>query len=361
MNKIINPNMVILAREYRGYSQKELAEKLEVTPPIVSRIENGLFQVSDEMLDKLSLQLVMPKNFFYEPISISPLGIHFYRKAKGIPQKILSSLNAEINIDSLRIEKLLQAAKITVDNIPYIDPESNIDKFKTSADIAIALRYAWKIPKGHIENLVEILENAGVIVILSPYNTRFFDAVSFSTKSGRYIIFANSLMSGDRLRFSLAHELGHIVMHRFPYETIEDEANDFASEFLMPKSDIKHYLSNLTFESLANLKRYWKVSMQAILVRANRLGEITNNQYRYLWMQMAKLGYKLQEPIDIPQEQPSLLSELIKLHIQEYGYSDEELKCILYLSDDEYHKYNSSAIIPLRVISTIKNINNQGN
>jgi Zn-dependent peptidase ImmA (M78 family)/transcriptional regulator with XRE-family HTH domain len=352
----INPNMVTLAREFRGLTQKELATELDVSPPIISRIEAGLLPVSEEMVDKMSQVLKLPKRFFSEPAHIYPFGIHLYRRAKGIPQKILTSINAEINVDSIRIDKLLKAAKITRDNVPFIDPESNAEKYKTVSEIARAMRFSWNIPRGPIENLTKVLEDAGILVVFSNFNTRFFDAVSFSTQSGRYVIFVNGQMPGDRIRYSLAHECGHIIMHRIPHEKIEDEANDFAGEFLLPEKEIRPYLSNLTLETLANLKRYWKVSMQAILVRAKTLSTITPNQYKYLWMQMAKMGYKLNEPVEIVSEQPTLLQELVNIYIQDYNYSDSELKMLLFLDDEEYKKYNPTASTSLRVISRVLHI-----
>lgn len=356
MTESVNPNMVILAREYRQLTQKELASQLEVTPPIVSRIEAGLFPVSDEMLGKLVKILNFQKEFFYEQASIYPLGIHFYRKAKGVPQKILSAINAEINIDSIRIDKLLQSAKITVDNIPYIDPELNVDKYKTPSDIARAVRFKWGLPVGKIDNIVKILEDAGILIIFSKFNTRFFDAVSFTTRTGRYVIFANSEMSWDRIRFSLAHECGHIIMHRYPHDKTEDEANEFASEFLMPEKEIRSYLSDISFGNLANLKRHWKVSMQALLIRAYQLNKISYNQYRYAWIRMSKAGYKLKEPIDIPNEEPTLLHELVNIYTQDFSFTDEELKFLLRLknNDEDYKKFNPSAITPLRVINKIR-------
>jgi Zn-dependent peptidase ImmA (M78 family)/transcriptional regulator with XRE-family HTH domain len=356
MTESVNPNMIILAREYRQLAQKELAFLLEVTPPIVSRIEAGLFPVSEEMLEKLARVLNFQKDFFYEQASIYPLGIHFYRKAKGVPQKILSAINAEINIDSIRIDKLLQSAKITVNNIPYIDPELNIDKYKTPSDIARAVRFMWGLPIGRINNMVKVLEDAGILIVFSKFNTRFFDAVSFTTRTGRYIIFANSEMSGDRIRFSLAHECAHIIMHRFPHDKTEDEANEFASEFLMPESEIRSYLSDVSFGNLANLKRYWKVSMQALLMRAYQLNKITYNQHRYAWIRLSKAGYKLKEPVDIEIEETTLLKELVNVYLQEYSYSDSELKFLLHLNDDDYTKYNPSARVALRALPIVHSL-----
>jgi Zn-dependent peptidase ImmA (M78 family)/DNA-binding XRE family transcriptional regulator len=359
MNESINPNMILLAREYRGMTQKELAAKLDVSPPIISRIEAGFFPVSEELLQKMSNILNVPKRFFFEPANIYPLGIHLYRKAKGISPKILSVINASINVDSIRIDKLLHAAKIVEDNVPFIDLESNADKYKTPADIARAVRMAWRIPRGKIENMTRVLEDAGILVVFAKFNTRFFDAVSFTTRTGRYVVFVNSLMTGDRIRYSLAHECGHIIMHRIPHDRIEEEANEFAGEFLLPEKEISPNLSDLTLETLAHLKRYWKVSMQAIMVRAERLNRISPNQYRYLWMRMAKMGYKLHEPIEIPKEEPTLIQELISVYIQDYKYSENELKEFLYLDDQGFRNYNPTGISPLRAVPLMHNLSKE--
>lgn len=348
--------MVTLAREASGLTQTMLADELEVTQAIVSRIEANLFPVSDEMLEKLSEKLLLDPEFFYENEDIYPLGVHFYRKAKGIPQKELMKINAGINIDRIRIPKLLRSIDLPELNVPYYDIHSD-SRFKSAFDVARAVRQAWNIPRGPIENVTSILEEAGILIVGCNFNTRLFDATSVPIENGRYIVFLNTTRSSDRIRFSLAHELGHIVMHRIASETAEDEANDFAAEFLMPAKEIKYQLANPTLEKLGHLKRYWKVSMQALLMRANDLNTITSNQYRYLWTQMGKLGFRLNEPIDIPEEPPQLLRESIEIHLQELGYSNAELKRMLYLSDEEYKRYypdyNPS---PLRLVKKIHDI-----
>ena len=89
----------------------------------------------------------------------------------------------------------------------------------------------------------------------------------------------NRNQPADRQRFSLGHELGHIVMHRVPSPTMEDEANAFASALLMPTQEVRPYLSGrLTIQKLASLKPVWRVSMQALLYRARAIGTITANQ-----------------------------------------------------------------------------------
>jgi Zn-dependent peptidase ImmA (M78 family)/DNA-binding XRE family transcriptional regulator len=357
MKETVNPNMVILARESRGLTQSELAEKLDVTQAIVSRIEAGLFDVSDELLNGISDTLEYPKRFFFEPANIYPLGVHFYRKAKGIAQKALAMIKAEINIDSIRIQKLLRSVEITNANVPYFDLDDG--RYKTASGVARAVRHAWAVPEGPIQNLTGLIENAGIIVIHAEFDTRFFDADSFATSNGQYVVILNASKPGDRVRFSLAHELGHVLMHRIPNDLVEDQSNEFASEFLMPEEDIKQDLSKLTLERLANLKRHWKVSMQALLMRARSLERISESQYKYLWMQMGKMGYRLNEPITIPLEPPSLLQETINVHIEKLGYSNNELKAMLYVNDKDFKKYPIERRPHLRVVSKVLKL--QGN
>ena len=126
-------------------------------------------------------------------------------------------------------------------------------------------------------------------------------------------------------------------MHELPNLDIEDQANQFAAEFLLPGKEIRAELSNLNLTKLARLKRYWKVSMAAILMRAQKLDTISSNHARYLWAQMAKAGYKTREPaeLDVQGEQPHLLERLIAKYREELGYSINDLSEMLALKKEE--------------------------
>ncbi len=167
---------------------------------------------------------------------------------------------------------------------------------------------------------------------------------------GLVLIFVNNIMPGDRVRFTLAHELGHIVMHDIITQEMDIEANEFASEFLMPAAEIKNSLQNLSLSTLANLKRYWKTSMQAMIVRAHKLNTISYNQYRYLWMKMNRFGYRLKEPIPIAPEQTSLVKELIDGCISELVYTRTELCKVLLINEDEFDELYSDQRPDLRIV-----------
>src|ERR1019366_9937990 len=94
--------------------------------------------------------------------------------------------------------------------------------------------------------------------------------------------------AGDRLRLTLVHEVGHIIMHESATPTMEVEANAFAAEFLAPRKEIKGSLLGLNMAKLADLKRHWKMSMQALIMRAYELKTITESQRRYLFINVAK-------------------------------------------------------------------------
>src|SRR5690606_10379613 len=112
--------------------------------------------------------------------------------------------------------------------------------------------------------------------------TRHMDATSIWFANSPPMIFYNSALATDRLRFTLAHELGHLVMHDVPSETQEEEADLFASEFLMPENDIRpQFRRKLSLKVFASMKPYWKVSMAALVYKSHQLGELSDSQYRY--------------------------------------------------------------------------------
>lgn len=335
--KAVEPQRIVLARESRGMLQSELAEAIDIPQAKLSKMESGLLEVSDSQLERLSKTLCYPKNFFYEFIEIYPLGLNYYRKNKGIPSRVFRSIEAYVNLRRVEIEKLLNTVEFTYERkIPHCDIDD--EKYGSPEIIAKSVRAYWKIPRGAIDNMVELLESAGIIIIPCDFGTSAFAGVAAWTSDGVNLIFINKKMPSDRTRFTLAHELGHIVMHRLTTETMENEAHQFASEFLMPSETIRAQLSGLKIDKLAQLKLHWKVSMQAILMKAKALNVIKDRQYSYLWTQMGALNYRKSEPFEysIPQEKPTLLSEMISIHLKEMGFGVDELADFLSLQSDEF-------------------------
>jgi Zn-dependent peptidase ImmA (M78 family) len=243
-----------------------------------------------------------------------------------------------MNIYKMHIEKLLHSVELTEINLPSWD----VLESGSPENCANYLREYWRVPKGKIVDLTKLLEHHGIIVVQMDLFEGDVDALSMFTNRHQPIIFINQNASADRQRFNLAHELGHLLMH-FAKPVSEDrgkeeEATSFASNFLMPKNDVLPNLTSLNLSKLADLKQYWKVSMAALLMRAKELGTITKNQYQYLWKQIIMNGYKKQEPVFFRKEEPSLLKEMIRLHLEELSYSESELASVLLIYEDEFKK-----------------------
>ena len=145
-------------------------------------------------------------------------------------------------------------------------------------------------------------------------------------------------------------------MHQVPSPEMEDEANAFASALLMPARDIRPHLSGrrLTIQRLAALKPVWRVSMAALLYRAKEIGAITDNQSQYLWRQMSSMGYRRTEPpeLDLKVETPTVLPEIVRLHLEELGYGVTDLAQALRSSEEDLRALHPlpGTITRLRVV-----------
>ena len=152
------------------------------------------------------------------------------------------------------------------------------------------------------------------------------------------------------MRFTLAHELGHLVMHRFPTADMETEANEFASALLMPASDIASAFRGrrVTLQLLAALKPEWKVAMQALLMRATDLRFVTANQARYLWQQISSRGWRLREPpeLNFPPESPTVLPLIVRAHLSDLGYSMEQLIVLHAVPRSEFIEMYGKIVTP---------------
>jgi Zn-dependent peptidase ImmA (M78 family)/DNA-binding XRE family transcriptional regulator len=349
MRPFINPQMVMLARQVRALTQTELANLMGVSQGTVSRIELGVAPLNQDVLSMLSRALQFPEEFFTQTHRLSVPDMKYHRARKSVPKKLLDRQDAMINIVQMHVARLLRSAELTFDGIRCFDPEA----YSTPEEWARAVRQFWKIPAGPVENITNAIENAGGIVVHCDFGSSRLDGVSVTGDKLPPIIFVNKELLGDRLRFTLAHELGHALMHshRPPTGEEEEEANRFASELLMPADAIRHQLTHLTMERLGILKRHWRVSMSALVRRAKDLGMITDNQYRYLNTRMSAAGWRKREPqeLDIPTETPLLMRELLDLH-RDLGYTFNDLAAALCITPAdlvEWYKVRPPNVIPL--------------
>ena len=347
MTLLFNPEMLQLARQSRGYTQRQLANLADVAGSSLSRYEAGTLPVPPENLSRLAGALDYPEAFFTRKSTLLGVtgGAVFHRKQQSLGAKTLYRAHACAEIRRLEITTLLRSLEDTA-----VLPEYPVDVFGDDpAKIARSVRASMNIPTGPIFNLTETLERNGCIVVAHDFGARQLDGFSQRPQYPPSFVHLNSALPPDRWRWTLAHEIGHLVMHNDPMAapgTVEQQADLFAAELLTPAHQIRPMLNGLTFQKLGGLKREWKVSMQALIMRAHQLGAISAAQRRSMFMQISRAGYRLREPptLDPPVEKPSLMKQLAQRHLAGLDYGLTELCALLAITEAEFHKHYTDDI-----------------
>lgn len=342
MSGDFNKNMLLIARQVRELSQENLSKRSGVTQGHLSKIEHGLTEPSGDVLTSIANTLGFPVSFFYQQDKVYglPLSVHpMHRKKANVGKKKLDQINGEINIRLMHIDRLQQSVELESQfPLPQIDPD---DYGNDIEYIAKLVRKTWLIPNGPIENVTECLEKAGILVVWCDFGEASIDGLTIKIPRRTPCIFINKNQFADRMRFTLCHELGHLVMHQTPNNGMENQANLFASAFLMPASDIRKYFrGQISLQRFASLKPIWKTSIQALLKRAGDIGAISYNQSRYLWSQINTAKIRFREPpeLDFEPEHPVLLPEIIRIHMEDLDYTVTEMAKILHIHEDEFKK-----------------------
>lgn len=334
----INPNMIVLARESRGWNQVELAEKIGMSATNLSKIERNDIGIQKEVLETIADKTSFPLQFFYQPGTILPENLSF-RRRETVAQKLLTPINAQANIIRRHIQFLAMALEKEMQSFPNLA----VTEKQTPGKIANKIRQLWNVDSIVISNVARLIEDHGIVIGTFDFGTERVDSRSILTDEKLSIIFFNKTLLGDRQRFTLAYELGQLIMHTFnavsPERDVSHEANAFAAEFLMPAKHIKEDFKNgITIPILGELKRKWKVSMIALLYRADDLGLVTPNQKRYLIQQFNQLKIRRREPIelDIPPEEPGLIKKWIAEYRSKMRIGVVEMAALLCLNVDEF-------------------------
>jgi Zn-dependent peptidase ImmA (M78 family)/DNA-binding XRE family transcriptional regulator len=335
--------MLRLARQRRATRQNEAAKKLGVSPADLSRIENDAKEPSAELLSKAADAFNVPVEFFAltDRIYGAPVSVHpMWRKKAEVTAGEMDAVIAELNIRVMHLRRLLESTDINpIRSIPQLDME----QYGSAAKIAGLLRAHWMLPSGPIPNLTAILEEAGLIVVHSRMGGSSISGVTFRVPGLPPLIVLNRDQPADRMRFTLSHELAHIVMHQFPTPTMEQEANEFASCFLVPTKDVASDFGSgrVDLPKLAALKRVWKVSMASLVFAADRAGKLSTAQKNYLWQQFSMAGIRTSEPpeLDFPPEEPTIVHSLLRIHIENLGYTISELAQILTMNESELPEF----------------------
>lgn len=309
----VNGERVRQGREARALTQSALADAIGVDQTMIAHIERGNKQPTWELLRAIAAELGFPPAFFQQTTGPDlPQGTLLFRAKAGIGKRTIAQAHAHAELAFEIIHKLSKRAKLIPVRIPYhSDPIEG----------ARLIRKQANVQPGPISSLLRVVERLGVLIVpLPPSN----DCDAFAAMAGADrdvpLIGISTGRSPDRLRMNVAHELGHIVLHRNAgggTPLLEREAYQFAAELLMPATDIEADFAaeKLNLFRLAELKKKWQVSMQAVARHARELQVINDRQYRYIMQQISARGWRLVEP-DFGQlvpERPRALRKVIEV------------------------------------------------
>lgn len=321
--------MITIAREAREWTQANLAHAIDRSRGTVCRYELGELSANRD-LRAIATAMNFEPAFFEQNEPIFGLGGDFlYRRRAHVPAKSKRRVQAECNILKMQLDRLLRSAEV-VEELPL--PALLPEQMNWSAErIAREMREALRIPPGPIKNLTQYLESAGIVVFCIEFGTSLIDGTNIRIPGLPPMMFLNRTAPGDRHRFNLAHELGHLVMHfRAPLGDAEEQANTFAAELLVPKSEVRNDLKNLDLANAARLKPVWGVSMQTLITQAARLKVISRNRQRSLMMRLGAAKMRINEPLPLEFEEPSTFDSLKRFHRERLGLDDDEMRRLLF-------------------------------
>ncbi|GHF14687.1 transcriptional regulator [Kordiimonas sediminis] len=332
---MFNSDRLKLARERRGLTKRILAESVGLSVRALSNYENKLdYDPKQETVASLAEALNFPVEFFYgESVDTPTIETASFRS--------MYSLQANKKHKVFAAGALAFALSELLDKL-YTLPTEDLPDFagEEPEDAAQSLRVYWGLGDKPISNMMHLLEAKGVRIFSLMEDSKRVSAYSQWHNETPYI-FLNNNKSAEHSRFTLAHELGHLVLHRellsddIDLRTIEREADAFASAFLMPRSDVYARAKNiLSRTQIIKIKKRWGVSAVGLAVRLHKLGLLTDWHYQRLMVNMSKAGDRTKEPDGLPME-ISLLFRKIFASMSEERVTRQELAEKLHVYPEE--------------------------
>ncbi|NPV68449.1 MAG: ImmA/IrrE family metallo-endopeptidase [Anaerolineae bacterium] len=337
-----------LARVRSRLSQRDLAARAGVSAMAISKYENNEMMPGSEVLLRLSAALDVRPEFFLRnapSLAIEPV----YRKHSRLGAKAQHAIQAQIQ-DWL--ERYLLVESLCLEEHRFEMPEGFPQEVRTlveAEEAAAALRQIWQLGNDPINNLTELLEAKGIKVGLIAGDDNF-DACTFLYNGKAPIIAVNSNRPGDRQRFDLTHELGHIMLKVAGKLDEEKAAHRFAGAFLVPaeaaRQELGEQRTHLDLLELVMLKRKYGMSMGAWIYRAKDLGILSEHAAEGLWRQLSARRWRRQEPEPLPPETPGRMHRLVRRLLAERIISEARAAELMGLSLGVYLKQRTSLYDP---------------
>lgn len=339
------------AREACGYSLRELEAAIDsqVSAQAIGKYERGEMMPGSKALMALSRALGVSPEFLMSTREVELAGVDFRKAAhasvkeeKCVEAAVLDQVERYLELEELFPYSMAQWSQpSSLDNFLV----RNLDDAEAAAD---RLRIEWKLGIDPIPMMAELLEERGVKVIalnLSGSVSGSKALVRRPDLDDAPVIVVNSSHNGERQRFTLAHELAHLVLNCVEGLDEEKAADRFAGAFFMAREMLLNLVgrnrTSISIGELAELKKLFKVSLASIVVRCHQVGALTKAAYGRIWGQIKALGWNSQnstEPNPIPAEKPQRMERLCLRGVSEGAISTSKAAELLRLSVFDFEK-----------------------
>lgn len=339
---------LLQARKASGLSLRGLSEKIGISHAAIKKYEDGLAKPSSDILLKLAKALDVRTEYFFRPDIIQDLGTINYRKHSTLPKKQLNAINQkifELIERRIELENLFpQASKnnfsAKISNFPnVIRNDLDIEK------AAESVRESWKLGFDPVFDLIDTFEMQGIRVFTVDIgNNDKFNGLCSEILNKPFIVISNN-WPGDRQRFTLAHELGHILFSNRLEPGFDEEkaCNQFAGAFLFPKEPLLNKLGNkrsfIEIKELALLKEEFGLSMRGLIIRAKSLEIINQYYFSDIMKIFSKQGWNKKEPGEsYPQETSRIFEQFVFRALAEDCISESKAAELLSLPLTDFRR-----------------------
>lgn len=348
------PSKLTDARVLLRLNQSELAKEVGVSRQAISSFERGEKAPDPSTMEKISETLGQPVSFFVsENLPIFGNESPRFFRAFGPKTKRRNMMCEVLGTSLVQTSKYLDDfVNFPVVDVPAFSAQSDdgrytIDEIENAAD---ECRRSWGLGVGPISNVLSLLESKGIITARYQIEEECIEAFSFWNGERPFIFLASNKDSAVRARFDAAHELAHLVLHRWvgveeienpkTLKLIEAEANRFAGAFLMPRKSFPNEVFSPRLDGFLTLKERWKTAIQAMVYRCKNLGIFDEDQITNLYKQISYRKWRKKEPLDdsIPFEEPKLLKRAVNLLLDAERMTSGEIATDLQLNRETTEK-----------------------
>jgi Zn-dependent peptidase ImmA (M78 family)/DNA-binding XRE family transcriptional regulator len=294
------------ARLMNGFSLQDLADAMgnQLTRQALHRYEKGEVIPDTEKINPLSKVLHVNHDFFFRSTKVE-LGEVEFRKLSKMPQKeasIIKEITKEKLSRYLELEEILGLANEFED---YLKDFEIVSEYKQVNKAAELLRKKWGLGVSPIFNIVELLEDKNIKVLDLRVNEDF-DGLQTRVNGTIPVVAYNAkkINKPDRIRFTLLHELAHLLLKfgEMSEKQKETLCHQFAGAMLLPeetlKTELGEHRTKLSINELGNIKKQYGISMQAVVMRARDCGIINEHYTKQFFFMIKQMNWKVDEPVE---------------------------------------------------------------